>query len=634
MKLTTLLTTLCFLLPIFPLVADEVTNIDEVEVRAKRIDKSSKTNAYTGSNATMADTALLATLQAAPLSEYLNQHSAIFVKESGKGMLSTVSMRGTAASQTAVCWNGIAINSLTMGQTDFSQIPIFFFDHAEIAPGGESSLYGNGAIGGSIDLRNSALDSCRFGGTAMQSVGSYGHRFSGLKLRGANAKFWEKTALFFDRAKNDFHFNIKDYSGTQQQLQHNAAYHSYGLLQELGWHINKRQQLALYVWHTAYDRDIQPAIQNNKNPDKYEDISDRNTRILLHYLNRNWLTFSSKSAYINDHQTYKGDIIATHNLLTNCEGEHEWTNSSQTASLQLKIGGQAQYIVPEVYAYNSNIDEWRNDLFAVASAQFGKHILLNAGIRQQWVSREEAPLSPSGGAKVYLVNIPQLQLSAKGNISRNYRVPTLNDRYWGNLDNKYLKAEDATNYDGGAECSFRHNNLTICLTGNRFHNDVDNWILWMPRGNVWKPINVDKVEVNGTELTLRADWKRHSLQAAYTNSHTEVIEGFSEMRPFKGRQIALLPESAFSTSYTGKWKSWKLVFSGNYTGERSTSDVFDVMQSYWLWNTALGHSFNLCDHTKLHLQFGINNIFDTDYQTVPYKAMPGRNFMGEVKLTF
>ena len=134
--------------------AQEVTPIEEVEVRGKRIEKASLPNTYTN-NATMADTAVLGTLQAGSLSDYMSGHSAVFVKESGKGMTSTVSMRGTAASQTAVSWNGVGINSLTMGQTDFSQIPLFFFDYAELAPGGESSLYGSGAIGGSVDLRNS-----------------------------------------------------------------------------------------------------------------------------------------------------------------------------------------------------------------------------------------------------------------------------------------------------------------------------------------------------------------------------------------------------------------------------------------------------------------------------------------------
>ena len=172
------------------------------------------------------------------------------------------------------------------------------------------------------------------------------------------------------------------------------------------------------------------------------------------------------------------------------------------------------------------------------------------------------------------------------------------------------------------------------LTATAFHNKVENWILWMPRGNVWKPINVDLVEVNGFEAGAKLEAKGQTLQAAYTHSHTEVKEGFSEMRPFKGRQIALLPEDNLSASFTGRWRNWKWIFATSYTGRRSTSDVFETMDAYWLCNTSLGYKFTLCKKWQLGLQATVNNLLDTDYQTVPYKAMPGRHYQLEVRLEY
>lgn len=613
--------------------AQDVTPIEEVEVRGKRIEKNSQPNAYTN-NATMADTAVLGTLQAGTLSDYLSGHSAVFVKESGKGMTSTISMRGTAASQTAVSWNGVAINSLTMGQTDFSQIPLFFFDYAELAPGGESSLYGNGAIGGSVDLRNSIPEKNSFHGSLMQTVGSYGHSFTGLKLQGGGNKVTGKTALFYNRADNDFHFQLQEFGGKTPQLQHNAGYNSYGLQQDLYWQIGKRQQLALNCWHTALNREIQPSVQNNRNPDKYEDISDRNTRALLTYTNNGWATINAKAAYLNDHQEYNNDLIATHDALAGVDAEHEWTHLGWIRQLQVKVGAQAQYIIPEVDAYDDDKDEWRNDVFALANARLAQRWFLNAGLRQQWVSGEDAPVSPSAGIKFGIVEQDSAYLRLKANISRNYRIPTLNDRYWGHLDNKYLKPEDATNYEGGAEWNWQTTHCLLQLAATAFHNEVENWILWMPRGNVWKPINVDLVEVNGAEVNGRFNVWGQTLQAAYTRSHTEVKEGFAEMRPFKGRQIALLPEDHLSASFTGRWKNWKWIFAANYTGERTTSDVFDTMDAYWLCNTSLGYKLLLGRDWSLNLQASINNLLGTDYQTVPYKAMPGRNYQLEARLEF
>jgi len=56
------------------------------------------------------------------LSDLLNFNSNIYIKENGYGMVASPSFRGTNASQTAVIWNGIPINSNLTGQTDFNTI--------------------------------------------------------------------------------------------------------------------------------------------------------------------------------------------------------------------------------------------------------------------------------------------------------------------------------------------------------------------------------------------------------------------------------------------------------------------------------------------------------------------------------
>ena len=62
------------------------------------------------------------------VSDKLINETAFYLKTYGNNQLSTISLRGTTASQTAVLWNGININSPTLGQTDFSLLPFFLFD--------------------------------------------------------------------------------------------------------------------------------------------------------------------------------------------------------------------------------------------------------------------------------------------------------------------------------------------------------------------------------------------------------------------------------------------------------------------------------------------------------------------------
>src|SRR5690242_16953941 len=81
------------------------------------------------------------------LSDKLSTAVPLYLKSYGNNQLSTISIRGTTASQTAVLWNGININSPTLGQSDLALLPLYLFDELSIRYGGSSALYGSDAIG-------------------------------------------------------------------------------------------------------------------------------------------------------------------------------------------------------------------------------------------------------------------------------------------------------------------------------------------------------------------------------------------------------------------------------------------------------------------------------------------------------
>jgi outer membrane cobalamin receptor len=86
------------------------------------------------------------------LGNLLQDQVNLYFKQNGNGMVSSISLRGTNASQTGVFWNGIAINSSLNGQIDFNTLGANSFDEVEIRRGGGSVLLGSGAIGGAINL--------------------------------------------------------------------------------------------------------------------------------------------------------------------------------------------------------------------------------------------------------------------------------------------------------------------------------------------------------------------------------------------------------------------------------------------------------------------------------------------------
>ena len=81
-----------------------------------------------------------------------------------------------------------------------------------------------------------------------------------------------------------------------------------------------------------------------------------------------------------------------------------------------------------------------------------------------------------------------------------------------------------------------------------------------------------------------------------------------------------------------KWKTWNLNYTFEFTGERNTSmndnEFFAYRLPYYmLHHISFGKQLN-----KFRLELRVNNLTDADYQTVLWRAMPGRSY--EVYLEF
>ena len=84
------------------------------------------------------DTLVLQSKSTSSLSDLLIQHSPVFIKTYGPGGVSTASFRGTTASHTLVLWNGFQLNAPSLGQVDFSTIPVFLADDVSLNWGSDA----------------------------------------------------------------------------------------------------------------------------------------------------------------------------------------------------------------------------------------------------------------------------------------------------------------------------------------------------------------------------------------------------------------------------------------------------------------------------------------------------------------
>jgi outer membrane cobalamin receptor len=140
----------CSVLARAPLWAQNTAELNEVVVTATRVDS---TILESPSAVSVISAAQIAESGATDVAQVINGQPGVVVYDYGaEGATKSVSIRGSTSSQVLVLLDGIRLNSSRDGGVDLSSIPMELIDHIEIVRGGESSLYGSSAIGGVINI--------------------------------------------------------------------------------------------------------------------------------------------------------------------------------------------------------------------------------------------------------------------------------------------------------------------------------------------------------------------------------------------------------------------------------------------------------------------------------------------------
>lgn len=110
------------------------------------------------------------------VAEALKLVSSVIVKEMG-GTDAAFDVRGqgaTAKSNVIVLVDGAPINSIDLSGYQTSNIPVDSIERIEVIPSGGSVLYGDGAVGGTINIITKAPEDRKNYGSLNSEIGSYG----------------------------------------------------------------------------------------------------------------------------------------------------------------------------------------------------------------------------------------------------------------------------------------------------------------------------------------------------------------------------------------------------------------------------------------------------------------------------
>ncbi|HAS43220.1 MAG TPA: hypothetical protein DCS93_22260 [Microscillaceae bacterium] len=576
----------------------------------------------TGSKVIALDSALLATSNATTLARVLQQQSPIYIKAYGNEMLATASFRGTGAGHTAVLWNGLNINSLTAGQTDFSLVPIFAADQISVQPGSASALYGSDAIGGSIHLQNTPDWSRGMRAGVQQNVGSFGQYFTAGNVQWSNGKLESKTQVYRYSTNNDFTVRISPTENTEQQ---NASVFNYGFQQAINYKIASNQYISVQGWHHFSDKQTQSTRGDRFSNDL---LRERSTRVVADYMLNNKLGFFNvKLGYINDYLLYNlNSTTATQRGIAALKYDKQLN-----AKLSLQVGTQWMHIRTNVDAYNREITEDRTSIYGSLRWQIIPRWQVSLNARQVFVTDFLAPFAPSLGTELTLHQDKKQKLSLKALASKNYRIPTLNDRFWdgpGGIGNPDLRPETGWSAEGGLAYEQNGEKLTWKTEATYYQMKITDWILWKPIGNVWSPVNVAAVDGSGVEASFQMKIKQArgylSLGANYAYTLSTIAQ--DDNPDFIGKQLLYVPFHSSNAFVFWQLDQWFTQLDVNQTGFRylENSNV-NFVQGFALLNASLGKNFRF-KHHWWSISVRVNNLLDHDYESVNNRAMPGINY--------
>ncbi|WDF62663.1 TonB-dependent receptor plug domain-containing protein [Flavobacterium sp. KACC 22763] len=595
---------------------DSITSLKEVLVSDKNL------KSYSVSQSVLKLNDSVISKNEALLTDLLNFNSTIYFKEYGRGMLSTVAFRGTTSSQTAVIWNGININSQMNGSTDFNTISGSDYNSISVKAGGGSVIYGSGAVGGTVHLNNDLLFSNRFENNLRLDYGSFNTIGINYKTSISNKKWSAQIGLSKNSSTNDYKYlNQYNWKGEQRWNQ-NGQYDVITLSANAGYKINAKNILRLYTQSSNTDRNTS-LVSESEMKSKY--VNGFNRNLLEYDGNFGKFTTNLKTAYIFENYQYYADNSS--NIYTYGKTESFITKADLGYQLfkSLQVNGILDYNRTKGYGsgFGDNVREISSAALLIkqdVSADWKNEF----GVRKEFTDNYKSPVLFSVGSSYQFGKLYNLKL----NVSRNFRIPTFNDLYWEEGGNPNLKPESSYQAEIGNIFTFQNFNISQTF----YYMKIKDLLRWVPGTNgIWMPQNTDKVNSYGAETLL--GWKKSfgknnlTANATYAYTVSENVE--------TKKQLFFVPFNKVTASVAYSRKNLSAYYQFLYNGfvyTQSDNDPEKIVDAYNVSNIGIDYDFKLLSSFKVGFQ--VLNLWNTFYQSLEYRPMPGRNFNLYLNLKF
>lgn len=567
------------------------------------------------------------------LAERLLWENPMPVRTYAPAALTTLSARGAGPGRTAVFWQGVNLQSPMNGVVDAALLPVWPGDKVEVQLGGQSAAYSTGAMGGAVHLQPvvDLPDSAVWAGNAGLTSGAFGN----FGVQGALG-FHQKAGQALVRvaasgAENDFSYTNTTVIGAPRVRQQNNRTRRFDLQGFGQLEAGNGHHLETSVWYQKAFRQIPPAMTEAPSDTWQRDHSFRGVATWTSGT-KTATRWQHRLAWLDEFIGFQlaGDVDSSRSRTALFSSEYR-TALSNRFTLRAHVQGWFQQARSDGYADTS---EWfaQKRLAALLTGTYHlRKLRLSMHLRQEWAEDQGAPFTWSaGGSWAFAPGY-----YTRWHVARNFNLPTFNDRFWQSLGNPNLKPESG--YSAELGMGWGGERFGAELVG--FYMQVDDWILWQPGPDgLFRPGNLRAVGSRGLESTVHASFPalecRWHFRGRYQWVRATNTAVYGALQGALHKVLPYTPEHSGNISLSVGKNGWSVVYFHQWTGKRfTTADNSDALSGFHTGNVLLQYDLSLF-RQRLSLSARMENCWNTGYQIIAFRPMPGRSVYAGVQWYF
>ncbi|MBN1158948.1 MAG: TonB-dependent receptor [Bacteroidales bacterium] len=582
---------------------------------------------------------------------------------SQRPMVTLRGLSGDEQSRTLVLMNGVPINTSDEGGVNWNRINPNDIDRIEVFKGPGSSLYGNNAMGGVINLITKKPLAPQEIYAAL-AYGTFNTLREDLNIRiRAGHGFYGSLSQYF--VKSDGYNNIPEAERTPYDTERSLE--EIGISARAGFDRSRWFNIELqydvfrdrrgegyqiYVPDGCYRnfntnlfranlRGSSDRIRYDLNLfyqlEHYYDVNERlrgmtYTRYDVNSYREDMGSLFSFSGDLNENNTLTGGFELKQGSIEG--GDYYQTEPYDTVFNAGKIRTVAGYIQDEHALFN-------NKVRLIAGVRFDRVAFADGSFytTDPWNSTPElkdhtwSELSPRVGLRFNLIR----ELSTYLSYSHGFRASILDDLTrtgWMWVGPKYanpeLGPESMDNYELGLDYTPASN---IKITTSAYYAKGNDMLYYVTTGDslFGRPIyireNVTDVTMKGLEIEINCELPENfNLMASY-NYASSKIDAFTERPELVNKQLTYVPNHTASASLLWRNRIVNLNIRGLYKGNQYSNDInTETIDSYTTFDLQLSKTIR--DNFVLSLD--IQDVFDNRHMETAQYISPGRIITGRM----